>query len=166
MRKRRRKGSGASAPAATVTVNGVAVQMTVAPPAKGEPEVGAASGNSVRLLQNGVHRKAMKFKQANLLRYAMHHNFMLCHLNSTLPLEPHPVRGTSAQGPALVCADAPTAAVNANWAAMKAVVSLPAPFKRQGHVISTAAPADPAPSKGPEARGTIHPTYTWRWASL
>ena len=53
-------------------------------------------------------------------------------------------------------ADAPVATVNANWAAMKAAVSLPAPFKRQGNVVSTAAPAGLSPPKGPEARGIYH----------
>ena len=52
--------------------------------------------------------------------------------------------------------DTPRAAVSANWLAMKAAISLPAPFKRQGTVISTAAStAAPAPAKGPEARGAI-----------
>ena len=53
--------------------------------------------------------------------------------------------------------DAPRAAVSANWLAMKAAISLPAPFKRQGSVISTAAPtaAATAPAKGPGARGAL-----------
>ena len=55
-------------------------------------------------------------------------------------------------------ADAPAAAVNANWLAMKAAISLPAPFKRQGTVISTAPAAAPAPARGPEARGAFSPS--------
>ena len=39
MRKKRRKGNAVGAPAATVTVNGVAVQTTLTAPAKGKPDV-------------------------------------------------------------------------------------------------------------------------------
>ncbi len=141
-KRRLRAGADADAGAATVTINGVEVRTIVAAPPKGE-----TSGCRGYLTPHAV----VAALPGSLQDHCASKVCMGCMPGWTawFPCAPCVLRIHASPLP-----DAPRAAVSANWLAMKAAISLPAPFKRQGSVISTAAPAPvPAPAKGPEARG-------------